>query len=78
MSDLTHPERPALAMIEPVLIDAIAASEALAISQRTLHSLTKAGAVPHVRLGERVLYPLETLREWARNGCPPVAPANEK
>jgi len=53
------------AKIEPVLIDAVSAAKLLSISTKTLWLKTKAGEVPHKRLGGRVLYPLAALREWA-------------
>jgi len=40
------------------------AAEALAISPRTLWSMTAAGEIPHVRIGRCVRYPVDDLREW--------------
>jgi excisionase family DNA binding protein len=37
----------------------------LNISARTVWTLTKAGGVPHLRIGRRVLYPVDALRRWA-------------
>jgi hypothetical protein len=36
----------------------------LSISERLLWTWTNAGIIPHVRLGTRVLYPVDRLREW--------------
>jgi excisionase family DNA binding protein len=44
------------------------AAKALGISSRTLWTLTKKGKVPCRRVGRRVLYPVELLREWLRSG----------
>ena len=38
-------------------------AQALGISERKLHSMTKAGEIPCVRFGGRVLYDLRDLRQ---------------
>lgn len=43
------------------------AAVAIGVSPRTLWTWTKAGKVPHVRMGAKVLYPVELLREWLRS-----------
>jgi excisionase family DNA binding protein len=40
------------------------AAKALGIGERKLWELTKAGAIPSVRLGACVLYPTDELRAW--------------
>lgn len=40
------------------------AAEALAISERKLWSLTKGGRLPHIKIGSKTLYPVETLQQW--------------
>ena len=42
------------------------AARFLNISPRTLFTITnrKENAIPHLRMGSRVLYPIELLREW--------------
>ncbi len=40
------------------------AARMLGISERTLWSYTKSGDIPHVRLGRRILYPIQALRDW--------------
>jgi excisionase family DNA binding protein len=40
------------------------AAEALAVSERTLFTLTKAGKVPCVRLGRSVRYSVTDLEDW--------------
>lgn len=47
-------------------LNAREAARFLGISLRTLFTWTnrKEDAIPHLRIGSRVLYPLELLREW--------------
>jgi len=40
------------------------AARSLGISQRTLFTWTRAGLVPHVRVGGVVLFPVDVLRQW--------------
>lgn len=40
------------------------AAQMLGISERLLWTWTKAGHIPHLRIGTRVLYPVEQLRRW--------------
>jgi excisionase family DNA binding protein len=40
------------------------AARALGISERLLWAKTKAGEIPHRRIGKRILYPVHLLREW--------------
>jgi predicted DNA-binding transcriptional regulator AlpA len=40
------------------------AALALGISERLLWSLTNQGAIPHIRLGRVLLYPVAGLRRW--------------
>ncbi len=50
---------------EPLLMTTKQAARALTISERTLYSLTKSGAIPAVRLGPRGLrYDPADLRRW--------------
>lgn len=37
---------------------------ALGLGRRKLHELTKAGVIPHAKLGACVLYPLPALQAW--------------
>ena len=74
-SDTKLLDRPPIAAIEPIMLDAVSAAELLAISPRTLAALTARGAVPSVLLGSRRLYSLAALREWAAKGCLPIASA---
>lgn len=40
------------------------AAKALGIGERLLWSMTNRGELPHVRMGRRVLYPVDELRAW--------------
>jgi len=42
------------------------AAKVLGISPRLLWAKTKAGEVPHLKLGRAVVYPVEALRTWLR------------
>ena len=51
---------------EPLLLTALKAAKLLAISPRTLWTLTDSGVVPCVRLGRSVRYSVDDLREVIR------------
>ena len=40
------------------------AAKALGIGQRKLWQLTKAGVIPHLKLGTCTVYPVDELRAW--------------
>jgi len=50
--------------IDPLLLSPRQASRALAISERTLFTLTKSGAVPHIRIGKLVRYSVDSLKKY--------------
>jgi len=50
--------------IDPLLLSPRQASRALAISERTLWSLTKTGTVPHIRIGKLVRYSVDNLKKY--------------
>jgi excisionase family DNA binding protein len=52
---------------ELVLLTAKQASQRLAISERTLFTLTKSGEIPHVQIGRLVRYDVVDLRAWISN-----------
>lgn len=56
----TEPETPCLAMRPRE------AAKALGISERLLWEWTNQGIVPHVRMGKRIVYPVDSLRNWLR------------
>ena len=50
---------------EPLAVDSQQAAKLLSVSARTLWALTSPrGPIPALRLGRRVVYPLESLRAW--------------
>ena len=55
-----EPETPCLAMRPRK------AAKALGISERLLWEHTERGAIPHIRLGKAVLYPVDSLRDWLK------------
>jgi excisionase family DNA binding protein len=48
----------------PLAVSRSEAASMLGISERLLWTWTKSGMIPHVRIGTRVLYPVEQLRIW--------------
>lgn len=58
----TAPFTPSLT--PPLLVDRKEASRLLNLSLRKLDAATKAGRIPCVRIGRRVLYSVDALREW--------------
>ena len=40
------------------------AAAALGIGERSLWSLTNRGAIPHLRIGKAIIYPVDVLRDW--------------
>jgi predicted DNA-binding transcriptional regulator AlpA len=69
----------AIAMIanpegSPLGLEAARAARFCGVSRATWYSLRKAGRLPKpVRLGRRVLWRVEELREWMAAGCPPLS-----
>lgn len=49
---------------EPLAVGRKEAAAMLGISERLLWTWTNAKTIPHVRIGTRVLYPVEELRRW--------------
>jgi len=50
--------------VEPMLLTVKEAAKSLAISERTLWSLTASGGIPAVRFGRSVRYDPADLRRW--------------
>ncbi len=50
--------------LAPLAVGSQDAAELISISVRHLWSLTKKNQVPHVRLGKRIIYPVEALNQW--------------
>ena len=62
------PEHPSLAL-RPTQ-----AAAALGICERLLWQKTKAGEIPHVRIGRAVVYPVALLETWLREQAERSAP----
>ncbi len=54
------------------------AASMLGISERLLWTWTKAGTIPHVRIGTRVLYPVEQLRQWLGKQASNAGPRSDQ
>ena len=50
--------------VEPLLLTARQTARMLAISERSLYSLTKVGDLPAVRIGRSVRYDTADIRAW--------------
>ena len=60
--------------LKPFSVEASWAARLCGVSRATWYSLRKAGRIPKpVRLGRRVLWRVEELREWMAAGCPPLS-----
>lgn len=57
---LSTPER----VIDPLALRPRDAARVLGISERLLWDWTRTEGVPHVRIGNVVLYPVEVLKNW--------------
>ena len=66
-------KRTAVAGASALLVAAPDAARLCGISRATWHRLRSAGKIgpAPIRLGGRVLWRVEELREWVRCGCPP-------
>ena len=49
---------------KPLAVGRREAAAMLGISERLLWTWTNAKTIPHVRIGTRVLYPVDELRRW--------------
>lgn len=54
----------------PLLIDGLAASQVLSISQRKLAQLVAVDAIPSVKVGALRRFSPKELRAWVESGCP--------
>ncbi len=61
-----------------ILIDGLAASRILSISQRKLGQLVAAGAIPSVKIGALRRYSPAELAAWIRCGCPTAPGSAER
>jgi excisionase family DNA binding protein len=61
-----------------LLVSPREAARMLAISERTLFSLRKAGAIPAVQVGRAVRYSMDELQAWIRRASEKKCEKNEK
>lgn len=55
--------------VPKLALTAAEAAEALGVSERHLTSLVSRDEVPHVRLGHRIVFPIDVLRDFMRGQC---------
>lgn len=48
----------------PLLVGIEEVARLLNVSSRTVWTLTVSGSLPHLRIGRRVLYPVDAVRRW--------------
>ncbi len=65
-------------MDEQRLLDAKTTARIMAISEKTLWKRTKEGVIPHIRIGNRVLYSIVQLDQWIQEQTqPPHQPISD-
>lgn len=62
--------------IEPISLRPRDAAQAIGISERLLWDWTRTEGVPHVRIGNVVLYPVEALKKWLADRAAVAAEAS--
>ena len=64
--------RPVIMAVEPALLETPAAARFCGMGRSTFDAAVKSGKIgpTAVRIGGKVLWPVEELREWVRAGCP--------
>jgi excisionase family DNA binding protein len=50
--------------VAPLAVSAEKLAKMLDVSERSIRTLTKDGKLPFVRLGNRIVYPIESIREF--------------
>lgn len=50
--------------VPPMGVSAREAAKLLGVGERLLWAKTKTGEIPHLRIGRRVVYPVDLLREY--------------
>ena len=60
----TNPPRLGSATVPKVALSVAEAAEAMSLSPRTIEAMVKAGELPTVRVGRRVLLPVAALSTW--------------
>ena len=51
-------------MAERLAVDLAEAGEMLGVGRSTVHKMVRAGKLPHVRIGRRIIIPVKALKDW--------------
>jgi hypothetical protein len=62
---IVYPAQPSSELPQPICVGARVASQLLGVSPRTLGTWRKAGLIPSIEIGGRVLFCVEELKLWA-------------
>jgi excisionase family DNA binding protein len=60
------------------ILDVDEAAALLKVSRRTVYNRVKAGAIPHARVGRKLLFHKQTLTQWVADGADLAKPAPVK
>jgi excisionase family DNA binding protein len=65
-----------MSALAPTLVNIREAAKILTVSDRTVHTLTKMGQIPSIRVGRALRYSVDDLREYvdSRRTCRPANP----
>jgi len=63
--------------LQPLLVSSAQAARLLAVSERTLFSLRKAGTIPAVQVGRAVRYSVAELEAWIKRATEKKCESNE-
>lgn len=55
--------------VPKLALTAAEAAEALGVSERHVTTLVARDELPHVRLGHRIVFPVDVLRDFMRGQC---------
>ena len=52
-------------------------SELTGVSMSLIRKLTRSGAIPHIKVGRRILYPLTGIEDWLKSHTIGVKPPSK-
>lgn len=64
--------------VPKLALTAAEAAEALGVSERHITALVARDEIPHLRLGHRVVFPLDVMREFMRGRCERFLPPGQQ